>query len=108
MDEVLLVKHLIELYKIAQECGILQLEDYSDSSNEWYKKPLYAYCIRAILNGVDFTELSKYLELCRTREDLIIIKGFEFINKHNYSIKEVSERLGAMLEFPQFHYELMQ
>ena len=106
MNEISLVKHIIKLYKIAQECGILQLEDYNENTNRWKKNKLYSYCLQSVLNGIDFSKIARYLELDRNRYELIIIKWFEFISSLNYSVNEVTTMLGAMLKYPLLNSSL--
>jgi uncharacterized protein len=45
MNGISLVKHLINLYDISIKNGLLQLEDYHNESNEYFKNPIYAYCL---------------------------------------------------------------
>jgi len=107
MDEILLVKHLIEIIEIAHKNGILQLEDYNVKTNKWLSHPIYSYCLKTILSGANIPEEVKLL---RSRKELIIIKGFELINNiktNDYSIINIANILGSMLKKPLLIYEYL-
>jgi len=107
MDQILLIKHLIKIIEIAHKNGILQLEDFNTEENEWLSHPIYSYCLKAILSGA---KIPDEVKLLRNREELIIIRGFEFIDKQlpDYSIINIANTLGSMLEKPLLIYEFIE
>ena len=109
MNEFSLAKHLIFLFDTAQKNGLLQLESFDVPSNKWRKNRIYAYCLRSVLNGVELSEISSYLQLYRNRIELIIIKGFEFISRYReVDIHDVATSMGSLLKSPKFMHEMMK
>jgi hypothetical protein len=107
MNEILLIKHLLKLCDIANKCGILQLKNYKNESNEWLNNSMYSYCLDEILRDINFLDTAKYLKLNRNREELIIITGFELIFEHDNTIYDVAKILGSMMEQPKIFSELL-
>jgi hypothetical protein len=106
MDEISVVNHMIKLSRVATECGILQLEDFDASPNLMTENEVYSYCLRclrAVLNGGgSLSNVLEQLKIERSREELIIIMGFELIEKG----ENPTPKLGAMLQRPRFEHEL--
>ena len=105
MKEIKLIKHLIFLFEIGKKAGLLQLEDYNNKKNKWLKNPMYAYCFEAALAGV---KLPDELKLLRNRNELIIIRGFEYIKDvKEYTVADIAKTLGSMLKKPLPLYKLL-